>query len=123
MTEDDDILRSVQGNFRKLRALTSTRLQRLGYWTQAAVERAEMLGGTRQTLVWRRSVLLCLAVEITASANAARILLLPTPGDNSHIYTLRAMYDELKHRGHDSYVSIVIAFQMHTVAPRAFYGP
>lgn len=36
---------------------------------------------------------------------AGKVLLLPTPEDNSHVYMLRKIYDELTDRGHIAYVS------------------
>lgn len=38
------------------------------------------------------------------SGEAGKLLLLPTPADNSHTYTLRKVYDESTMRGHDATV-------------------
>lgn len=38
------------------------------------------------------------------TGEAGNILLLPTAADNSHIYTLRKVYDEASSRGHDATV-------------------
>ncbi len=39
-----------------------------------------------------------------SAVRAGKILLLPIPEDNSPIYVLRHIYDELKSRGHDAFV-------------------
>jgi hypothetical protein len=49
-------------------------------------------------------LLISIATGCAAAALGDRVLLLPTPGDNSHVFTLRAMYDEIKARGHEPYV-------------------
>lgn len=36
---------------------------------------------------------------------SSKVLLLPIPQDNSPIFLLRHIYDELQSRGHDAYVS------------------
>ena len=41
-----------------------------------------------------------------AAVRAGKVLLLPLPEDNSHIYILRRVHDELLERGHTPYVSI-----------------
>ena len=50
--------------------------------------------------------LLCfLSLGSLSVVRAGKVLLLPIPEDNSPIYILRHIYDELTSRGHDAYVS------------------
>ena len=49
-------------------------------------------------------MLVSLACSFLASGEASRLLLVPTAADNSHIYTLRKVYDEVTRRGHDATV-------------------
>ncbi len=53
--------------------------------------------------------LLCLWDGPLIAVRAGNVLLLPLPEDNSHIFVLRRIYDELSRRGHNAYVSIRIA--------------
>lgn len=53
--------------------------------------------------------LLCVLVGPSIAMRAGKVLLLPLPEDNSHIFVLRRIYDELSHRGHTAYVSIGIS--------------
>ena len=39
------------------------------------------------------------------TVHSSKVLLLPLPQDNSPIFLLRHIYDELHSRGHDPYVS------------------
>ena len=48
--------------------------------------------------------LLLLLPLLTVFTGASKILLLPTAADSSHIFTLRAVHDELQRRGHESLV-------------------
>lgn len=51
------------------------------------------------------SLLIALACSVLCtSIEASKILLVPTAADNSHIYTLRKVYDEATLRGHTATV-------------------
>ena len=52
----------------------------------------------------RPRVLLLVVAALPVLTFASRILLLPTAADSSHIFTLRAVHDELQRRGHESTV-------------------
>lgn len=52
-----------------------------------------------------------------AAVRAGKVLLLPLPEDNSHIYILRRVHDELLERGHTPYVSICNSFYAFPVIP------
>ena len=49
--------------------------------------------------------LFCALFGPQCTVQAGKVLLLPMPQDSSPIYLLRHVYDELKGRGHDAYVS------------------
>ena len=53
--------------------------------------------------------LVCFLVGPSIAVRAGRVLLLPLPEDNSHIFVLRRIYDELSQRGHTAYVSVRIS--------------
>ena len=66
---------------------------------QWAVAVTAHLSGSAVSASALLSCLLC-----CSTAGASRILLLPTAGDNSHVYTLRKVHDELTLRGHHATV-------------------
>ena len=64
-------------------------------------------------------VMLCILLvgPPLAAVRAGKVLLLPLPEDNSHIYILRRVHDELLERGHTPYVSISNCIYAFPVMP------